>query len=236
MRLHERIHAMRQRRRRLSLRDRLRRRRRIVELALSKSVPTERLKAAHTTRPPSRLVIAAGLKLVAVPIDSTRTRRSLASGSRARLPTPAEPERVAPVSASRSGPVPPGGCTRNGAGNGAVFCLVTIPATARSARAPHAVISARAAGSPSLSRRSTEENESCGLAGGKDASRLFVHPLVGVSSPGPGGFRMTDRRFYLLLTLLVLTPAAGEVVYAMVGPLSAPTHQVDDLSSINRVR
>ena len=51
MRLHERIHAMRQRRRRLSLRDRLRRRRRIVELALSKSVPTERLKAAHTTRP-----------------------------------------------------------------------------------------------------------------------------------------------------------------------------------------
>jgi hypothetical protein len=114
--------------------------------------------------------------------------------------------------------------------------LVTIPATARSARAPHAVISARAAGSPSLSRRSTEENESCGLAGGKDASRLFVHPLVGVSSPGPGGFRMTDRRFYLLLTLLVLTLAAGEVVYAMVGPLSAPTHQVDDLSSINRVR
>ena len=160
MRLHERIHAMRQRRRR-----------RIVELALSKSVPTERLEAAHTTRLPSRLVIAAGLKLVAVPIDSTRTRRSLASGSRARLPTPAEPERVAPVSASRSGPVPPGGCTRNGAGNGAVFCLVTIPATARSARAPHAVISARAAGSPS--RRSTEENESCGLAGGKDASTGF---------------------------------------------------------------
>jgi len=50
------------------------------------------------------------------------------------------------------------------------------------------------------------------------------------------GFRMTDRRFYLLLTLLVLTLAAGEVVYAMVGPLSAPTHQVDELSSINRVR
>ena len=52
----------------------------------------------------------------------------------------------------------------------------------------------------------------------------------------PRGFRMTDRRFYLLLTLLVLTLAAGEVVYAMVGPLSAPTHQIDDLSSINRVR
>jgi hypothetical protein len=32
MRLHERIHAMRQRRRRLSLRERLRRRRRLVEL------------------------------------------------------------------------------------------------------------------------------------------------------------------------------------------------------------
>ncbi len=35
MRLHERIHAIRQRRRRLSLRDRLRRRRRLVELGLN---------------------------------------------------------------------------------------------------------------------------------------------------------------------------------------------------------
>jgi hypothetical protein len=34
MRLHERIHAMRQRRRRLPLRDRLRRYRRLVELGL----------------------------------------------------------------------------------------------------------------------------------------------------------------------------------------------------------
>jgi hypothetical protein len=34
MRLHERIHAMRHRRRRLPLRDRLRRRRRLVELGL----------------------------------------------------------------------------------------------------------------------------------------------------------------------------------------------------------
>jgi hypothetical protein len=34
MRLHERIHAMRQRRRRLPLRDRLRSRRRLVELGL----------------------------------------------------------------------------------------------------------------------------------------------------------------------------------------------------------
>src|SRR5712671_2920792 len=74
----------------------------------------------------SRLVITAGLKLIVVPIDSTWTRRSLASGSRNRLPTPAEPERVAPASASRSGPVPPGGCTRNGAGNGAVFYWGTI--------------------------------------------------------------------------------------------------------------
>jgi hypothetical protein len=34
MRLHERIHAMRQRRRRLPMRDRLRHRRRLVELGL----------------------------------------------------------------------------------------------------------------------------------------------------------------------------------------------------------
>ncbi len=47
---------------------------------------------------------------------------------------------------------------------------------------------------------------------------------------------MTDRRFYLLQTLLVLALAAGEVVYAMVGPLSEPMHQVHELSSINRVR
>jgi len=48
---------MRQRRRRLSLRDRLRRRRRLVELALSKSAPPERLKAAHTS-----ISAGAGLK------------------------------------------------------------------------------------------------------------------------------------------------------------------------------
>jgi hypothetical protein len=57
MRLHERINAMRHRRRRLPLRDRLRRRRRIAELALSKSAPTERLKAAHTS-----ISAGAGLK------------------------------------------------------------------------------------------------------------------------------------------------------------------------------
>jgi hypothetical protein len=47
---------------------------------------------------------------------------------------------------------------------------------------------------------------------------------------------MTDRQFYLTLTLLLLALAGGEIVYAMVGPLSAPTHQIDELSSINRVR
>ncbi len=67
----------------------------------------------------SQWVIAAGLKLIVVPIDSTWMRRSLASGSRAALPTPAEPERVAPASASRSGPVPRVGAP-NGAGNSAV--------------------------------------------------------------------------------------------------------------------
>src|SRR5215472_3717848 len=45
--------------------------------------------------------------------------RSVPDGSRARLPTPAEPERVAPVSASRSGPIPRGWCTRT--------ALVTAP-------------------------------------------------------------------------------------------------------------
>jgi hypothetical protein len=46
---------------------------------------------------------------------------------------------------------------------------------------------------------------------------------------------MTDGRFYLLLALLLLVLAGGEIVYAMVGPLSEPTGQLDQLSSINRV-
>jgi len=50
------------------------------------------------------------------------------------------------------------------------------------------------------------------------------------------GTEMTDRRFYLLLTFLLLALAAAEVVYAMVGPLSVPTHQVEETSSISRVR
>ena len=47
---------------------------------------------------------------------------------------------------------------------------------------------------------------------------------------------MTDRQFYLLLALLLLALAGGEIVYVMVGPLSEPTGQLDELSSINRVR
>src|SRR5258705_5139636 len=39
-------------------------------------------------------------------------RHSLIIGSRPRLPTPAEPERVAPASASRSGPIPRVWCTK----------------------------------------------------------------------------------------------------------------------------
>src|SRR3979409_2706335 len=53
--------------------------------------------------PGERLVITAGLKLIVVPIDSTWTRRSLASGSRARLPTP---PRSDPATPSQSVPVP----------------------------------------------------------------------------------------------------------------------------------
>jgi hypothetical protein len=47
---------------------------------------------------------------------------------------------------------------------------------------------------------------------------------------------MTDRGFYLLLTFLLLALAAGEVAYAIVGPLSGSTHQVEESSSISRVR
>jgi hypothetical protein len=46
---------------------------------------------------------------------------------------------------------------------------------------------------------------------------------------------MTDRGFYLLLTFLLLALAAAEVVYVMVGPLSVPTHQAEESSSISRV-
>jgi hypothetical protein len=46
---------------------------------------------------------------------------------------------------------------------------------------------------------------------------------------------MTDRAFYLALTLLVLTLAAGEVAYGMFGPFGAREHQIDEFSSSNRV-
>jgi hypothetical protein len=45
---------------------------------------------------------------------------------------------------------------------------------------------------------------------------------------------MTDRRFYLLLTLLMLALAGAEIVYAVLGPFSAPTHMMDEFSSRNR--
>jgi hypothetical protein len=47
---------------------------------------------------------------------------------------------------------------------------------------------------------------------------------------------MTDRVFYLALTLLVLTLAAGEVLYGVFGPFSSLPHQIDELSSVNRAR
>lgn len=50
-----------------------------------------------------------------------------------------------------------------------------------------------------------------------------------------GDSEMTDRGFYLLLTFLLLGLAAAEIVYAMVGPLSVPAHQVEEIS-ISRVR
>jgi hypothetical protein len=48
--------------------------------------------------------------------------------------------------------------------------------------------------------------------------------------------RMSDRRFYLLLTLVILGLAGGEIVYAVLGPFSEPTHVIDEFSSSNRVR
>jgi len=52
-------------------------------------------------------------------------------------------------------------CTRNGAGNGAVFCLVTIPAAARSARAPMWLFPlGLPAAAPSSSRRPSTKRRS----------------------------------------------------------------------------
>ena len=45
---------------------------------------------------------------------------------------------------------------------------------------------------------------------------------------------MTDRTFYLALTLLVLALAGGEAAYGVFGPFSARQHQIDEFSSSNR--
>jgi hypothetical protein len=47
---------------------------------------------------------------------------------------------------------------------------------------------------------------------------------------------MTDRGFYLAVTLLVLTLAAGEIVYGVFGPFSAHSQRINEFSSINRAR
>ena len=53
----------------------------------------------------------------------------------------------------------------------------------------------------------------------------FVLPLVGVSSPDRG--IQNERSTILSVADFVLALAAGEVVYAMVGPLSALPHQIE---------
>src|ERR1700738_2560604 len=67
----------------------------------------------------SRWVIAAGLKLISFRLTPLGCGVASPADRELGLPTPAEPERVAPASASRSGPV-----SRvehqNGAGNSAV--------------------------------------------------------------------------------------------------------------------
>jgi hypothetical protein len=47
---------------------------------------------------------------------------------------------------------------------------------------------------------------------------------------------MTDRGFYLAMTLLILALAAGEIVYGIFGPLTGRSHRVNEFSSINRTR
>jgi hypothetical protein len=57
-----------------------------------------------------------------VGVKLTPSGRGVASlPDRERPPTPAERERVAPVSASRNGPVLRVRCTKDGAGNGVVL-------------------------------------------------------------------------------------------------------------------
>jgi hypothetical protein len=99
-------------------------------------------------------VIATDLKSRPCSIDSTQLRRSLASGSRARLPTPAEPERVAPVSASRNGPVPRE-VHQNGAGNSAVFCLALVGMSLASPLRPLLRSATKSSGFPLFRFRAT---------------------------------------------------------------------------------
>ena len=95
----------------------------------------------------SRLVIAAGLKLIVVPIDSTWMRRSLASGSRAR----ASHASRARAGRSRQCQSKWAGSTRRCTRT----ALVTAPfllAPSRPSARSHVVISARAAGVPAARR------------------------------------------------------------------------------------
>src|SRR3981189_1293177 len=64
----------------------------------------------------SRWVIAAGLYLLSFQLTPLGCGVASPADREPGLPTPAEPERVAPASASRRGPVP----RQNGAGNSAV--------------------------------------------------------------------------------------------------------------------
>jgi hypothetical protein len=47
---------------------------------------------------------------------------------------------------------------------------------------------------------------------------------------------VSDRRFYIVLTTLLLGLAAAEIAYGVFGPLSVPPQRIDELSSINRAR
>jgi hypothetical protein len=67
----------------------------------------------------------------------------------------------------------------------------------------------------------------------RDAGFLADQNFIGAE---PNWESMTDRRFYLLLTLLILALAGGKIVYAVLGPFSAPTQLIDEFGSRNRVR
>jgi hypothetical protein len=145
----------------------------------------------------SRLVIAAGLKLIVVPIDCTWMRRSLASGSRARaLPTPAEPERVAPASASRSGPVPRV-VHQNGAGNSAVFCLApSRPWKARpdSSRAWSKMFTTRTATGPNFRHLQAGRSRRRNQRGSRTRRRVPLDSICPISVCCSGSPSRSRRR------------------------------------------